>query len=103
MKLPTNFSIQDLKNSRPVQAVKNFMNRGAVVSFIAKTIATFIIWVGALIPTWLYLLVRWLASPEGFWQELAILVIAAIVVGWLQVILAIIAFVLTFAILVEDI
>jgi len=103
MKLPTNFSIQDLKNSRFMQTVKNFFNKGAVASFIAKTIATCIIWVGALIPTWLYLLVRMIAGPEGFWQELAILVICAIVVGWLQVILAIIAFVLTFAILVEDI
>jgi len=99
MKLPTNFNISE---SRPVQGLKNFFNKGIIVSFIGKTIATIIIWAGALIPTWLYLLARWIASPEGFWQELGILVIAAIVVGWLQVILAIIAFVMTFNLLVED-
>jgi len=61
-----------------------------------------VFWIGALIPTWLYLIARWISGPEGFWQELAVLVICCIVMGWLQVILAIVAFGLTMAIIVDD-
>ena len=98
-----NINISGIKKSTPIQRLKNFFNKGVVVSFIAKTIAITLIWIGALIPIWLYLITRWLTSPEGFWQELAIIIIAAVLVGWLQVILIILALALTFTLIAEDI
>ena len=102
MKLPTNFSMESVKNLKWIKSFKKFTNSNGFTSFVAKAIATIVIWVGALIPTWLYLIARWIAGPDGFWQELAIIVICAIVMGWLQVILAIVAFGLTMAIIVDD-
>jgi len=52
-------------------------------------IAGIIIWMIALIPTWIFICIRWLINPEGFWQELALIVAAFIVMGWLQGILLI--------------
>ena len=72
-----------LDEYRIVNWLKNF----AKSNFILKCIGGFIIWVIALIPTWLYLLIRWLIGPESFWQELALFVIGVIVIGWLQIIL----------------
>lgn len=71
-------------------------------NFIFKTIVGIVIWVVALIPIWLYVFTRWLIGPEGFWQELVILCIAGAVIGWLQVIMAILGVVITVAILLED-
>lgn len=89
---------ENAKNSKLRKKVKEFGNS----SFLAKLFCGGIIWIGALIPTWLYLIVRWIASPTDFWQEFAIFMICAIVIGWLQVILAIFAFGLTIALLIDD-
>jgi hypothetical protein len=55
-----------------------------------------------LIPTWLYFLIRWLSSPEGFWQEFAIVIVMLVCIGWLQVILAFFAFMITVSIIIDD-
>lgn len=102
MKLPTNFSIRNLRNHEWVKRFKNFTNSSAGTSVIAKTIVGLIIWVCALIPTWIYLIVRWIANPSTFWQEFAIVVICMIVMGWIQVLLAIGGFVLSMAALFSD-
>ena len=40
----------------------------------------------ALIPVWLYIGSRILLSPEGFWQELILGVVAAVILGSIQVV-----------------
>lgn len=102
MKLPTNISMRDLKNSKWIKSYKRFTNSNAFTSVVAKIIVTIVIWVGVLIPTWVYLFIRWIADPVGFWQEFAILVICMAVIGWLQVILAIGGFFLTMAAIMDD-
>ena len=102
MKLPTSFSMRDLKHHRWVKKFKDFTSSNAVTSFVAKTIATIVIWAVALIPFWIYLAIRWISDPAGFWQELAIVVICMVVIGWLQAILAFGGAVLTIAILIDD-
>ncbi len=77
-------------------------NKDVLDSILAKFLATVIIWAGALIPIWLYMLIRLMASPVGFWQEFAIIIVCGIVMGWLQVGLAIFAFALTVGIIVDD-
>lgn len=106
MKLPTNISMAEVKkkisNNRIVQGFKRFCNSNAVLSVVAKTIACVVIWTIGLIPFWLYLIIRWIAGPAGFWQELAIIVICMIVVGWIQVIMGIGAAILSLSIIVDD-
>lgn len=41
----------------------------------------------ALAPTWLYFLIKWAASPEGFWQNIVLLGIGLWFLGGIQVIL----------------
>ncbi len=81
--------------------IKSLINSSGFASFVVKTGATIIIWVIALVPFWLYLLTRMLVNPIGFWQELAILAIFAIVIGWLQALLIIFGAALNFVVLTE--
>lgn len=94
---------QVLKESAPMKTFSKIVNSNAFVSFFAKGILLIITWIVALIPVWFYLLVRWLIDPIGFWQEMAMFVVAAIVIGWVQIILGIFAAVFTFIVLFEDI
>jgi len=102
MKLPTNINIQSLKNHKWMKSFKRFTNSNGFLSFVAKAIFTLIIWAVALIPFWLYLVIRMIADPVGFWQELATVALCAIFIGWIQVILAIGAAVLTVALIFDD-
>lgn len=71
-------------------------------SIVAKIIVSFIIWAVALIPVYLYMLVRWGLGPDGFWQELALIIVCSIVIGWLQGIMLFFAIVLTLMVVGED-
>lgn len=71
-------------------------------SWIAKIIVLFIIWPIALIPTWLYMLIRWLISPSGFWEELATFLVCAIFIGWVQVIALILAIGMSLVLIFDD-
>jgi len=104
LKLPTNFSfsISDIKNLKYVKKFKQITNSSAFTSVVAKIIVTIVIWIGVLIPTWIYLLIRVISDPAGFWQELAILLICMVVMGWFQVLLAFGGFFLTMALILDD-
>ena len=69
---------------------------------VAKFIVTALIWLVVSVPFDLYLLVRWGMDPNGFWQELAMLIVWGIVLGWLQGILVFFGIILTIAVLLED-
>ena len=86
-----NVNQNTVKNNKFVKSLKNFANS----NFVAKIIIAIIIWAVALIPTWIYIITRLLIDPAGFWQELALFCIFAIVIGWLQAILAIFGGVIT--------
>ncbi len=55
--------------------------QGAFVTLFALAVA--------LIPAWIYLLVRAYAEPSGFWQELALGVVGAWILGSIQLLLMI--------------
>lgn len=78
---------------------RNFVNSSAFV----KGIFFLILWAIALIPLWLTLLVFWLLAPVGFFQVFATLALCVVVFGAPQLGMAILAAILTFGILVEDI
>ena len=69
---------------------------------VAKIAVITCFWVIALVPTWIYLLIRVMADPTGFWQELAIIFICMIIMGWAQVLLAVVATFITVAVIVDD-
>jgi hypothetical protein len=71
-------------------------------SWFAKIIIGVVMWAGVLIPTWIYLVVRWFIAPADFWQELAIIVICGAVIGWIQAILIFLGFTFTIILLFED-
>ncbi len=55
----------------------------------------------ALIPTWLYLGIRFLMEPDGFWQEMAVAGCGLLFLGGVQFILAIIGVAVCFTIWTE--
>ena len=95
MKLP---SKQQVRQSWVYRKMCDFCNN----SIVAKIIVSFLIWAVALIPVYLYLLVRWGMGPDGFWQELALIIVCAVVIGWLQGFLLFFAIVLTLLVIGED-
>ena len=104
MRFPTriSFNVSDVKNLKYVKKFRNFTSSSLFLSIVAKVIASIVIWAGVLIPTWGYLLIRWAAGPDGFWQEIAVLLICMVVMGWLQVLLAMGGFMLTLALILDD-
>lgn len=95
MRFPTMY---DVKNSRFSKWVIDICN----TNIGAKIIVSLLIWGIALIPFYLYLLIRWGIGPEGFWQELALIIAACIGIGWLQGFLLFFAIFLTIAVITED-
>jgi len=102
MKFPR-LDTKSIRNSSIVQWYKGIISSSLFASFIIKTISLIIVWACALIPIWVYMFVRWLIGPADFWQEFAIFAVAAIGIGWAQIILAIVGFVFSMIILVEDV
>ena len=74
----------------------------ANTSWGAKTIAAIVVWGIALIPFYIYLLARWITNPEGFWQQLAVIVICGMTIGWLQIIALFFAVIITLKLILED-
>lgn len=95
MRIP---SKKEILNSRPVQALMNWANS----NFGAKLICLVLIWLIVSIPFDIYLLVRWGIGPEGFWQEIAMLLVYFIALGWLQGILLFLGIFVSIALILED-
>ena len=89
-----------IQKSETAKKIQNYIKTkdNEIVKFIALSI----VWVVGLIPTWLYFFARWLIDPIGFWQELAIFVLFAFLLGWFQVILLIVLAVMSLAIILDD-
>ena len=65
---------------------------------MTRLLAALIIWIVALIPTWLWIGLRFLVHPVGFWQNFAFLGLGLFCLGAIQLILAIIGFIMTAAV-----
>src|SRR4030042_3479856 len=65
--------------------IKSWIIQKTNTSFVSKCIVGIIIWIIALVPTWLYILTRWLSNPETFWMEFALLGLFIICIGWAQI------------------
>jgi hypothetical protein len=65
-------------------------NNGRGIQAMLKFVLTVVVFVAMLVPTWLYLLVRFLLSPEGFWQNMIVLSIGVYLLGAIQLILLVV-------------
>lgn len=72
--------INDILNNKNIIKLKNFGKS----NLLAKMLATSILWIVALIPLWLFLIIRLFITPIGFWQELALICTGCIALGWIQ-------------------
>ena len=95
MRIPSG---HQMKQSALSKWIVNFCNK----NWVAKTIALVIIWAFISIPFDLYLLIRWGLGPEGFWEELAMMLVAIICIGWIQGILLFFGIIITFGIIFDD-
>lgn len=91
-------SVNEIKNSWFARKIADFCNK----NWVAKTIAIMIIWAVAAIPSYIYFLARWGIGPETFWEEIALLLVAIIAIGWLQGILLFFGIILSLVVAFED-
>lgn len=91
-------SINDFKQSKIANWLKNFCNK----SWVVKTIAIIIIWAVVSIPFDIYLLVRWGIDPSTFWEEIALMLVAMIAIGWVQGILLFLGIGATIVVITDD-
>ena len=68
---------------------------------MAKFLVILIVWAVALVPTWIYLGVKFLMSPEGFWQNLILLILGLYFLGFCQVVLGFFGVIVTFKALTD--
>jgi hypothetical protein len=66
------------------------MKRKIVKEFSTRVIFTIFIVAFCGIPTWIWLSIRTITNPEGFWQEFALGILGVWLLGGLQVALLII-------------
>ena len=58
--------------------------------FLSKVILSIIGTLICLIPAWIYLLAKWIFSPEGFWQNFFLFGVGVYFLGFLQLVLLIV-------------
>jgi len=92
------FSRKAFMNSKIIQSLLQV--RTSNIAF--KAIAMAIIWAIALIPTYIYLIARWITNAEGFWEELAVMIVCGAILGWIQLITLFVVIILSFKLIFED-
>ena len=88
----------DMKDNKHVQKLIKFANS----NFVTKIVIGFLLWVVALLPTWMYIGVRSLIEPSGFWEEFATFIPFAIVLGLPQFVLIVLGIGFSLALIFED-
>jgi len=66
---------------------------------VVKTLIVLAMWLLVLSPTWFFLIVRYLMSPEGFWQNLVLFGVAGWFLGGIQFIFVILGLAVTCSVL----
>ena len=83
--------ISKLNENKMYKRVKKIINSNILVSVIGNII----IWLLALIPTYLYFVFRILLEPVGFWQEISLFAICFFILGGPQILFIIVAVLIT--------
>ena len=91
--------VNKVSNSTILKKIIQFVKSNFVISLIVIVL----IWLIALIPSYLYFVFRWLLDPVGFWQELTLFVAWAFFLGSVQLLTGFIAFLMTMGIITDEI
>lgn len=73
-----------------------------LVEFFGKFIVTVLLVALSFTPTWIFLLVRNLLDPHGFWQKFLVLGVGVYFLGGLQIICLIVVIALTVVLWMDD-
>ena len=57
--------------------------------FVGSLLVSILVWVVALIPLWIFLSIKTLANPQGFWQNFVLSGLGIYVLGAIQTVLLI--------------
>jgi len=79
-----------------------YIKRLASSNFVGKTVVGLIVWVIALIPTYIFFLIRWGVDPVGFWQELGLVCVVGFFVGWMQIWFIFLSVAVTFMLIFDE-
>lgn len=94
--------INNVKNWSLITWLNDTTKSNAFINFCVKTIFIIVLWIGLLIPTWIYLGIRMLINPVTVMQELVLLAIMIIPIGGIQLIMAFFGFILTVSVIIDD-
>lgn len=92
----------DIKRKLNDSAFMESLSKFANTNFVGKTVVSLFIWSIALIPTYIFFLIRWAIDPTGFWEEIAVLVVVGIFAGPVQVACIVIAVAITLMLIFEE-
>jgi hypothetical protein len=81
---------------------RTWAKKKANSNVVTKIIASLIIAFGTFIPVYVLGLFWWIANPAGFWEKLAVIVLWAFVLGWLQILCLIGGCILIAGILLDE-
>jgi len=93
------YSIRDFKRSTFVKKLNDFSQS----MFLAKCLVILGTWFIACIPVYLYILTMWFLSPIEFWKGFAVAVLFIVFLGGPQVILWVLALVMTLWFIFQEI
>lgn len=88
----------DIKKIMEMNYIKRLVNS----NFVGKIVVNLIVWAIVLIPTYMFFLIRWGVDPVGFWQELGLLCVFGVFVGWIQVWFIFIGVAITFMLIFDE-
>jgi hypothetical protein len=71
--------------------------------FLAKCIIISGVWIIACLPVYLYMLTMWYLTPIEFWQGFAVAVLFIVVLGAPQILLWVLAFIMTLWFIFQEI
>jgi hypothetical protein len=92
----------DIKRKLNDSAFVESLSKIANTNFVAKSMVSLFVWFIALIPAYIFFLIRWAVDPTGFWQEIFLLLVVGIFAGPLQVGCIVIAVAITVMLIFDE-
>ena len=79
--------MKNLGRIKMIRKIEEFLKGPCFQNFVVKGIVLFILWIIALIPTWVFIIIIWsLFSPIVFWEKFALVILCLLFFGLLQLV-----------------
>ena len=93
---------ETVANSRLMVWFKNVLGSNKFINFTLKFGLSSVTLIFIFIPTYIYLIARWLLNPVDFWQEFATFAVSCIILGAPQLFFIIFGGIFILLVLLED-